>query len=113
MPGSRPVTFPSATVKQDLSALLYRPPGDDPNPNQQGAVVMYSLTVPRLFRRPLEKFPRVAERMCAMVDRFLEALHSMDACFIAGDTLEWLPEPGWSGRQSWEASTVTSFEYGP
>jgi hypothetical protein len=48
--------------------------------------------------RPLERFPRVAERMQGMVDRFLEALPAMDACFIADDTLEQLPEPGLVGQ---------------
>jgi len=50
------------------------------------------------YSRPLERFARVAERMCGMVDRFLEALHGMDACFIADDTLERLPEPGRVGQ---------------
>ncbi len=48
--------------------------------------------------RPLKSFPWVAERMHGMVDRFLEALHAIDACFIADDTLEQLPEPGLVGQ---------------
>jgi hypothetical protein len=48
--------------------------------------------------RPLERFPKVAERMRGIVDRFLEVLHGIDACFIADDTLEQLPEPGLVGR---------------
>ena len=44
------------------------------------------------YSRPLKSFPWVAERMRGMVDRFLEALHAIDACFIADDTLEQLPE---------------------
>jgi hypothetical protein len=48
--------------------------------------------------RPLKSFHWVAERMRAMVDRFLEALHGIDACFIADDTLEQLPEPGLVGQ---------------
>jgi hypothetical protein len=48
--------------------------------------------------RPLERFPRVVEQLRQMVDRFLEALHSVDACYIADDTLEQLPEPGQVGK---------------
>ena len=48
--------------------------------------------------RPLKSFPWVAERMHGMVDQFLEALHAIDACFIADDTLEQLPEPGLVGQ---------------
>jgi hypothetical protein len=36
--------------------------------------------------------------MRGMVDRFPEALHGIDACFIAGDTLEQSPEPGLAGQ---------------
>ena len=36
--------------------------------------------------------------MRGMLDRFLEALHGIDACFIADDTLEQLPEPGLVGQ---------------
>jgi len=50
------------------------------------------------YSRPLKSFPWVAERMRGMVDRFLEALHAIDACFIADDTLEQLPEPGLVGQ---------------
>ena len=48
--------------------------------------------------RPLERFPRVVEQLRQMVDRFREALHSVDACYIADDTLEQLPEPGQVGK---------------
>lgn len=50
------------------------------------------------YSRPLARFPQVAERMRGIVDRFLEALHGIDACFIADDTLERLPEPGLVGQ---------------
>ena len=33
-----------------------------------------------------------------MVDRFLDAVHCVDACFIASDTLEQLPRPGLVGK---------------
>jgi hypothetical protein len=48
--------------------------------------------------RPLERFPRVVEQLRRMVDRFLEALHCMDACYIADDTLDQLPNPGQVGK---------------
>jgi hypothetical protein len=48
--------------------------------------------------RPLERFPRVVKQLLGMVDRFLDALHSIDACFIADDTLEQLPKPGQVGK---------------
>ena len=46
----------------------------------------------RLFTTPKKSFPRVAGRMRGMVDRVSGALHAVDACFIADDTLEQLPE---------------------
>ena len=33
-----------------------------------------------------------------MVDRFLNAIQCIDACFIADDTLEQLPQPGQAGK---------------
>lgn len=48
--------------------------------------------------RPLEKFPWVVDQLRKMVDRFLEALHGVDVCYIAADTLEQLPEPGQTGK---------------
>ena len=48
--------------------------------------------------RPLEKFPGVVKQLLGMVDRFLDALHCIDACFIADDTLEQLPLPGQVGK---------------
>ena len=33
-----------------------------------------------------------------MVDRFVEALHCIDACYVADDTMEQLPEPGRVGK---------------
>ena len=47
--------------------------------------------------RPLEKFPPVVEWLRGIVDRFLETLCCIDACFIADDTLEQLPEPAQVG----------------
>jgi hypothetical protein len=59
-------------------------------------IVHNTKTLPRC--RPLERFPRVVEQLRRMVDRFLEALHGIDACYIADDTLEQLPEPGQVGK---------------
>ena len=41
--------------------------------------------------RPLEKFSRVVEQLLAMVERFLDTIHYIDACFISDRTLEQLP----------------------
>ena len=60
------------------------------------AIVHNTKELPRC--RPLEKFPRVVDQLRKMVDRFLEALHCMDACYIADDTLEQLPEPRQVGK---------------
>jgi hypothetical protein len=62
------------------------------------AIVHNTKELPRC--RPIERFPRVIEQLRRMVDRFLEALHSIDACYIADDTLEHLPEPGQVGESS-------------
>jgi hypothetical protein len=59
-------------------------------------IVHNTKTLPRC--RPLERFPRVVEQLRRMVDRFLEALHGIDACYISDDTLEQLPEPGQVGK---------------
>ena len=56
--------------------------------------------------RPLEKFPGVGaqelkahlKQLLGMVDRFLDAVHCVDVCFIASDTLEQLPRPGLVGK---------------
>ena len=48
--------------------------------------------------RPLEKFPGVVKQLLGMVDRFLDAVHCVDVCFIASDTLEQLPRPGLVGK---------------
>ena len=50
------------------------------------------------YSRPLERFSRVVERMRGMLDRFLDTLHAIDACFIADDTLEQLPVPARVGN---------------
>jgi hypothetical protein len=60
------------------------------------AIVHNTKELPR--SRPLERFPQVVEQLRRMVDRFLEALHCIDACYIADDTLEQLPEPGQVGK---------------
>ncbi len=59
------------------------------------AIVHNTKELPRC--RPIARFPRVVEPLRGMVDRFVEALHSIDACYIADDKLEQLPEPGQVG----------------
>jgi len=43
--------------------------------------------------RPLQKSLHVVEWLRGVTDRFLDTLRSIDACFIADDTLDRLPEP--------------------
>lgn len=60
------------------------------------AIVHNTKELPR--GRPLERFPHVVGRLSGMVDRFMNALHAIDACFIADDTLEQLPIPAQVGK---------------
>jgi len=60
------------------------------------AIVHNTKELPR--SRPLEKFPRLVDQLRKMVDRFLEALHGVDVCYIAADTLEQLSKPGQTGK---------------
>jgi hypothetical protein len=60
------------------------------------AIVHNTKELPR--SRPLEKFPFVVDQLRKMVDRFLDALHGMDVCYIAAGTLEQLAEPGQTGK---------------
>ncbi len=41
--------------------------------------------------RPLENFSQVVQQLRAVVERFLDTIHYIDACFIADRTLEQLP----------------------
>ena len=54
----------------------------------------------------------MAERLSGMVDRFMNALHAIDACFIADDTLEQLPIPAQVGKTKVEALIATNFAAG-
>src|SRR5215469_15584943 len=48
--------------------------------------------------RSLEKFPEIVRRLKAVLERFLEALSSIDQCFIADDLLERLPAASQVGK---------------
>ena len=48
--------------------------------------------------RDLSKFPLLVARLQQILERFLEALHSIDVCFIADETLEQLPLPAQLGQ---------------
>jgi hypothetical protein len=48
--------------------------------------------------RVLEKFPEIASRLKAVLERFADALSCIDPCFIADQTLEHLPTPSRVGK---------------
>jgi DNA-binding transcriptional ArsR family regulator len=48
--------------------------------------------------RTLEKFPIIVARLKEILERFMNALSWVDACFIADDTLERLPAASWVGK---------------
>jgi hypothetical protein len=48
--------------------------------------------------RSLEKFPAIVARLKEILERFMNALSWVDACFIADDTLERLPAASWVGK---------------
>jgi hypothetical protein len=50
------------------------------------------------FRRSLVDFPKTVAWMRQVIDRFLDSLACLEACFIADDTLECLPEPAEVGK---------------
>lgn len=50
------------------------------------------------FRRGLVDFPKTVGWMREVMDRFLNTLRCLDACFIADDRLEQLPEPSIVGQ---------------
>lgn len=52
-------------------------------------IVHNTLELPRC--RPLERFANVIERLRAIIEKFLETVHSIDVCFVADATLEQLP----------------------
>jgi hypothetical protein len=45
----------------------------------------------------IERFGEIADALRSMVERFLEALRSMDVCWVSDDTLDRLPEPSQVG----------------
>jgi len=48
--------------------------------------------------RSLPDFPKIVFMLRGMLERFLQVLHCMDACFIADDLLETLPRPSLVGK---------------
>jgi hypothetical protein len=48
--------------------------------------------------RSVEKFPRIVRELKGILERFMEALSSIDQCFIGDETLERLPEPSAVGK---------------
>jgi hypothetical protein len=50
------------------------------------------------FRRWLDGFPKTVAWMREVLERFLNTLHCVEACFIADETLERLPEPAVVGQ---------------
>jgi hypothetical protein len=50
------------------------------------------------FRRQLGNFPKNVLWMREVIERFLNTLHCMDACFIGNERLERLPEFGMVGK---------------
>lgn len=48
--------------------------------------------------RSLEKFPTIVARLKEILERFMNALSWVDACFIADDILEQLPAASWVGK---------------
>lgn len=48
--------------------------------------------------RSLEKYPMILARLKEILERFMNTLSWVDACFIADDTLEQLPKPAWVGK---------------
>jgi hypothetical protein len=48
--------------------------------------------------RSLERFPRLVIELKGILERFLNALSSIDQCFISDETLEQLPKPSTVGK---------------
>jgi hypothetical protein len=48
--------------------------------------------------RSLPCFPEIVIRLRSILERFLDAVGCMDACFVSDDTLEKLPQPSQVGR---------------
>jgi hypothetical protein len=48
--------------------------------------------------RSLEKYPMILNRLKEILERFMNSLSWVDACFIGDDTLEQLPKPAWVGK---------------
>lgn len=50
-------------------------------------------------KRQLDTFPEWVDRLKQMVQRFLDQLQGLDACFVADDCLDSLPQPGALGAR--------------
>jgi hypothetical protein len=50
------------------------------------------------WRRSLPYFEEIVVRLRGILERFLNAVGCLDACFVADDTLDKLPLPAWAGQ---------------
>jgi hypothetical protein len=73
-------------------------------------VVHNTLELPRC--RPLERFANVIERLRAIIEKFLETVHSIDVCFVADATLEQLPTATRVGKSKVGGIDYNQAEYG-
>jgi hypothetical protein len=48
--------------------------------------------------RSLPCFPQIVTRLRGILERFLNAVGCMDACFVSDDTMEHLPQPAHVGQ---------------
>jgi hypothetical protein len=46
----------------------------------------------------IERFPEITEALRSLVERFMDVLRSVEACWVTDDTLEQLPEPSQVGN---------------
>ncbi len=52
----------------------------------------------RGVRRSLDEFPKIVRHLQGILERFLESLYCLEACFVADSTLEDLPSPSSVGN---------------
>lgn len=57
-----------------------------------------STGVLRGVRRTLDEFPEIVRRLKEILERFLDSLYCLEACFVADSTLEDLPSPSSVGK---------------
>lgn len=63
----------------------------------RGEVIVHNTKALKMSRT-LANFPAIVAQLKAILYRFLDHLHSIDACFIADDTLDSLAEPSYLGQ---------------